>query len=222
MAPLARRTRPNREERRDDVRDRLLGAIEQLTAEGESFTTVSVERMTAAAGLSRATFYIYFSDKGDLLDAWFQQTIDDLREAAAPWWHFTSRSSYEDLEAVVGRVVRTYRPRAGLMAAVYGEATFDASVRSRLNGMMDDAVTALRVHIERGQREGWIDAELRSAETAGWVGWMLERGLNEVVPAAPAEELDALIATCADMLWHALYADAPSRRRRGLTAPPAN
>src|SRR5262249_62181282 len=55
------------EQRQEEVRTRLLDAIEGVTDGGEGLGDVSVEKLAKAAGISRATFYIYFADNGDLL-----------------------------------------------------------------------------------------------------------------------------------------------------------
>jgi len=39
----------------------VFAATEELVREG-SFTEVSVERLAAAAGISRSTFYVHFQD----------------------------------------------------------------------------------------------------------------------------------------------------------------
>ena len=46
---------------------RLLDATERLMRDGASFTELSVDRLSTEAGISRASFYIYFEDKGQLL-----------------------------------------------------------------------------------------------------------------------------------------------------------
>lgn len=45
---------------------------------GTSFTELSVDRLTTEAGMSRASFYIYFEDKGHLLRQLAGQVFGDL------------------------------------------------------------------------------------------------------------------------------------------------
>ena len=83
MASVTRRSQPRRTARRDEVRGRLLQVVERMLDDGEGYTEISVERMVAQAGIARSTFYVYFEDKGDLLEAWFGEITAGLRNAAA-------------------------------------------------------------------------------------------------------------------------------------------
>ena len=193
------------EQRQEAVRERLLDAIEGVTEGGEGLGDVSVEKLAKAAGISRATFYIYFSDKGDLLTARFEQVVGELLEAAAAWWSLGAGVSLEDLRDAFAGVVAVYRPHTTLIAAVYDEAAYSPAVRELVAGLIEAGIFGLRKHIERGQREGFVDPELLAPETAAWLGWMVERGLRDVVGPAPESEVDALIAAHADVVWHTLY-----------------
>ena len=86
VASVTRKSPSGRAARRDELRGRLLDVVERLLGEGETFTEISVERMVAEAGIARSTFYVYFEDKGDLLEAWFGDITAELRTAAADWW----------------------------------------------------------------------------------------------------------------------------------------
>ena len=74
-----------------------------------------------------------------------------------------------------------------------------------MTGFIEAGIAGLREHIERGQREGFVDPTLLAPETAAWLGWMIERGLRDVVGPAPESEVDALVAAHADVVWHTLY-----------------
>ena len=59
---------------------RLLDATERLMRDGASFTELSVDRLSTEAGISRASFYIYFEDKGHLLRRLAGQVFADLAD----------------------------------------------------------------------------------------------------------------------------------------------
>ena len=69
----------------------------------------------------------------------------------------------------------------------------------------------MRAHIRRGQKGGWIPGDLLAGETAAWLTWMAERGQHQMVRSAGDAELERLIDAYTDVVWHALYAHAPSR-----------
>ena len=84
MPSITRKPQANRQERRDQIERRLLDATERLMNDGASFTELSVDRLATEAGISRASFYIYFEDKGYLLRRLATQVFDDLIRAAQP------------------------------------------------------------------------------------------------------------------------------------------
>ena len=211
MASVTRKSHGNRAKRRDEVRERLLAAVERLLAEGESYAEISVERLVAEARLSRSTFYVYFEDKGDLLRAWFMQVIEELEAASGGWWRLDGEARYEDLRAALGEIVDAYRPHTTLMAALYDISAYDATAREEVGAMMGRNAAGLVRHIRLGQRGGWIDPELAPKETAMWLMWMAERGLHQMIRGADDAETELLVDAFSDVIWNTLYALAPSR-----------
>jgi TetR/AcrR family transcriptional regulator, ethionamide resistance regulator len=208
MPSVTRRRQSSREQRREDVRDRLLAVVEDLLAEGESYTELSVERLVSEAGISRSTFYVYFEDKGDLLRSWFTEIEAELEDAAGDWWALDAGSRREDVRTALDRVVKAYRPHTTLMAAMYDAAAYDPGVRELVEGMMGANIAGLRKHIRAGQREGFIDAALPPQQTAQWLTWMAERGLHQLVRKAGDTELERLIDAYTAIVWNTLYAPA--------------
>jgi TetR/AcrR family transcriptional regulator, ethionamide resistance regulator len=194
----------SRDDRRDEIRRRLLVAVEGLIAEGASYANVSVERLAGAARISRATFYIYFDGKGDLLQAWLRETLDELRAGAQPLLAVRTEG---EVASTLHTLLLGYRRRATVMAAILDEATRDGALRADLDAAIGGAISALSDAIERGQRDRWIDPELLAQETAAWLVWLLERGLTQVIPTAGDERIDALASTLAQMLWRTLRVD---------------
>jgi AcrR family transcriptional regulator len=210
MPSVTRKSQSSRARRRDEARARLLEVVEELLEEGETFTEISVERLVAAAGMSRSTFYVYFEDKGDLLRAWFGEIIAELTAATDRWWSLGSDATREDLREILANVVTTYRPHTTLMAATYDAAAYDISVRELVEHMMSGNVATLRKHIKTGQKAGFIDDSLPADQTAEWLVWMEERGLHQLVRAADDAELERLIDAYTAIIWNTLY--APTHR----------
>jgi TetR/AcrR family transcriptional regulator, ethionamide resistance regulator len=192
------------ERRRADIRDRLLAAIEILTVGGEMYSNVTIERLATQAGLSRATFYIYFASKGDLLRAWFSEALAELEQACRGWREIAAGSSRAEFTGALKTIIDTHRRRAALIAAINEEATQDSSLRDELAAVIQRATGALRAQLEKGQRDGWVDPVLLPAETATWSIWLLERGLSHVVSPATDEQVATLTETLADIAWHTL------------------
>jgi TetR/AcrR family transcriptional regulator, ethionamide resistance regulator len=208
MPSVTRKRQSSRAVRRDEIRHRLLEVVEHLLDEGESFTEISVERMVSQAGLARSTYYLYFQDKGDLLVAWFGEITVELETAATGWWNLGPGATRQDLRTALEGIVKAYRPHTTLMAAMYDAAAYDPEVRGLVTAMMKRNIAGLRKCIKTGQKAGFIDGDLLADQTAGWLTWMAERGLHQLVRTASEAELERLIDAYTAIVWNTLYAPA--------------
>jgi TetR/AcrR family transcriptional regulator, ethionamide resistance regulator len=211
MAATAQKKKADRARRRAGMCRRLLAALAELTAEGEIYSNLSIERLATAAGLSRATFYIYFDGKGDLLREGFREVLKELQDASAAWLDIGAATTRQDVDVALERIIGTYRRGSTLLAAVKDEATLDSSLRAQVDEVIHSAIATLRSQIERGQEEGWIDPALMPLETASWLVWMLERGLSHLVPAASDEQVLVLTRTLSRMVRQTLFVGASAR-----------
>lgn len=208
MPSVTRKTQSGRSERREEIRARLLAAVESLLSDGESFTELSVERLASVAGVSRSTFYVYFEDKGELIRAWLSDISSRLEIAASRWWALDADAEWADLRAALELVVTVYRPHATLMAAAFDASAYDAGVREQVESMMGRNVAGLRKHIRNGQAAGTVDARIPAAPTAAWLTWMAERGLAQLVNGASEAEITDLVDGYTWIVWNTLYAGA--------------
>jgi len=210
MPSVTRRPQNTRAARRDELRGQLLEVVERLIDEGESFTEISVERIAAAAGISRSTFYVYFADKGDLLSAWFGDIAAELAGPLTAWWAIDANSTREDLRGALESAVTTYRPHTALMAAAFQAAAYDASVRELTAAFMNENIAALKRHIAAGQKAGFIDRSLAAEDVATWLLWMAERGFHVIMRDADDAEVRRQLDAYTAIVWNTLY--APARR----------
>lgn len=203
-----------RAQRREEVRDHLLALIEGMLDEGQPFGEISVEHLTATAGMSRTRFYHYFEDRADLLQAWFDSLSVELAVAARPWWDATFLTRRQLRTALV-RLARAYRPHATLMAAVEAAATTEASLRAAIDSAAAAEAAALREHIERGQVAGTVDPGLDAGPVAQWLTVLCRRGRAHLIRGANTDEVDSLASAQAALIWNVLY----DQRGWGAQAP---
>lgn len=200
------RTQNPRAQRRDDIRLALLNAIEELAEEGFTFSDITVERMAARAGISRAKFYVYFEDKADVLRAWFDEVTVALRQETAHWWAMAAGSSREDLRTALRAASAAYRPHVTLMAAVIDTAMYDPDIRAAHAAFLDDHIDDMVRHIRVGQAGDFITPDLLPEETAWWLALMGER-MQHVVPAdTSADGLERHLDAYVEIVWRTLYA----------------
>jgi AcrR family transcriptional regulator len=209
MPSVTRKPQAKRQQRREQIEVQLLEATERLMADGASFTELSVDRLATEAGISRASFYIYFEDKGHLLRRLAGQVFDDLAGAADRWWSVSRRRDPADVLAAMTGLVAGYRRHQPLLVALNEMAAYDAGVGTTYRDILTAIAARLAAVIEEGQRDGYIRPELSPLTAASTLTWMAERTCQQNLPGRP-ESYDAeLAATLTQIVWGALYLEAP-------------
>ncbi|MBJ7338915.1 TetR/AcrR family transcriptional regulator [Mycolicibacterium sp.] len=209
MPSVSKKPQARRRERREQVERDLLDATERLMADGASFTELSVDRLATEAGISRASFYIYFEDKGHLLRRLAGQVFDDLASAAELWWSVARRRDPSDVLACMTALVASYRRHQPLLVALNEMAGYDPQVGTTYRDILDGIAARLATVIEEGQADGFIRRDLPAAIAASTLTWMTERTCQQNLPGRP-ESYDAeLAATLTQLVWGALYLEAP-------------
>lgn len=195
----------DREQRREQLERRLLDATERLMREGASFTELSVDRLSTAAGISRASFYIYFEDKGHLLRRLAGQVFGELAAGARHWWNLAGRRNPDDVRTAMANVVATYRRHQAVLVALNEMAAYDAATGDTYRGLLTGISEQLCRVIEEGQAEGSIRPGLPASTTASALTWMVERACQQNLPVNPADYDAELTVTLAEIVWGALY-----------------
>jgi AcrR family transcriptional regulator len=209
MPSVTRKPQAKRQQRREQIERLLLDATERLMADGASFTELSVDRLATAAGISRATFYIYFEDKGNLLRRLTGQVFDDLASAAERWWGVSRRRDPADVLAAMCGLVASYRHHQPLLEALNEMAAYDPQVGAIYRDILTTIAARLAAVIEEGQRDGFIRPELSAETAASTLTWMAERTCQQNLPGRPASYDAELAATLTQIVWGALYLEAP-------------
>lgn len=205
MPSVTRKSRASRATRREDVRQRMIAAVETLLEDGSTFTELSVERIIKEAGISRSTFYAYFEDKGDLLRAVTEDLTADFLGVGQAWLALPPGATRDEVRVAFAEIFAGYRRHALLMAAVVDAASYDPKVTEQFEAMMVSFHKAIADHVRKGQKAGAIDQELDATNVAAWLTWMLERGQHQLLPGATKAKADKLLTAVTDIVYKTLY-----------------
>jgi AcrR family transcriptional regulator len=209
MPSVTRKPQANREQdrqqRREQLEHRLLDATERLMRDGATFTELSVDRLATEAGISRASFYIYFEDKGHLLRRLAGQVFGELATSAERWWGAAGQHNPDDLRAALAGIVEIYRRHQAVLAALNEMAAYDPTMAQSYRDLLAGITRQLIRVIEDGQTDGSVRSELPAATTASALTWMVERVCQQNLPAEPPGYDTELVAALTEIVWGTLY-----------------
>lgn len=197
------------ERKRAEMNHRALGAVENLLASGESsFAQISIDKLVAELGISRATLYSYYQDKNDVLRVLAEGVLHDLVETAAGWLGRDDGLTLDELRAALTATMRVYLEHRTVLTAIVEVASVDDAMRTRYEGMLQDADAALVRHIKLGQRRGFVDRELTARTTGTWLTRMAWAGMRRFLIDDDIATLDRYADALARVIWNVLYAPA--------------
>jgi hypothetical protein len=106
-------------------------------------------------------------------------------------------------------LVASYRRHQPLLVALSEMAAYDPQVGTTYREILTAIAGRLAAVIEEGQADGFIRPELSAATAASTLTWMAERTCQQNLPGRP-ESYDAeMAATLTQIVWGALYLEAP-------------
>lgn len=201
MPSITRRREPH-PGRRASADAEILAATRRLLADGANFTELGVQRIAAAAGISRSTFYVHFRDKSDLLMRLAGPMLDTLFSVASAW---EPADGPEGLEDTFSRVLDIYREHGGVLRAINEVSAYDEAVRDfwgqRLNPFTSGTIAVLRTEQEAGRTAASIDlaAASRVIVSGG------ERAIFDHITTAEPGQDSTFAHELALAWWHGIY-----------------
>jgi len=211
VVAATRKPQSTRQRRRAEIEQQLLEATERLMSDGFAFTELSVDRLATAAGISRATFYIYFEDKRQLLLKLTRQMFTELSEAASLWWDVSERRNPDDARRAISAIIAAYRRHQAVITAANELATYDTVVAETYRNLLDGVTENGKAALDRAIAAG-AATPVRSWETANALTWMVERMCHQVVRYAPPEDDDGIAEALTEIAWRAWYLESAARR----------
>ena len=169
------------------------------------YAEITIDRILEESGVARATFYANFVDKSALLLEVAQDVHAAGIDVAESWWKLPPGASRADLARALAKIVDLYLLNRTILAALTEASAYESLIRQRLAELQQGSIRKLAEHIERGRQVGVVRKSLIPTETAGWLIWMMERGLYQMLPSAGIAESERLVTSLTDVVWHTLY-----------------
>jgi AcrR family transcriptional regulator len=148
-------TREKKDRQDSATRSRLLDAAKQVLEE-RGYAATTVADITAAAGVSRATFYVYFASKEDV----FSVLAEHVRDAflAAQELHGIDRDDpYAVAEATNAAYLDVYAENLAFMTVLRHQSLSDADLHALWQQIRTEPIERSARYIRRLARRGWAN-----------------------------------------------------------------
>lgn len=217
MPSVTRRTRSIVEDDpSSSMEERLLGALERRLAAGASITAISVDALAREAGIARATFYLHFRDKGDLIARLIARVEDEVVGAGGLWFDRAEDATYADLREALQRFLAVYRKHHAILSAAAETASYDAEVAALYQRMLNRFVGESRRAIgridERGRARPGLPGMLAEA-----LSWSVNHCYVTYGTSLPAAQQDELVDALAHVVWYAIFGEPKAERLKRKT-----
>jgi AcrR family transcriptional regulator len=148
-SPARRRTA-----RKGDLTEqRLMRATEKLLAD-RPLSTIGVEEIAKAAGISRSSFYFYFASREALLRALGEQAQEELFASAEHWLGRTEEPPAEAIIRALTDNLALWRARGPVLRALYDARGSDRETEALWRGIARRYIDATAAQIERERESG--------------------------------------------------------------------
>jgi AcrR family transcriptional regulator len=207
--PTVTKARSTGRQRREEVEEQVLKAVEKLMAEGSSYTELPVQRIAEEAGIARSTFYVHFPDKAQLLIRMADIATRDLFAAAEGWWRGELRDGPEGVAGTMGRMIAGFREHDRVLSALVELAGYEPEVARFWNGRVEGFITVIRARLEELAAAGEVSSALEPDATAEVLTRMVERSISQHVLENPDPSGDAALADALGRaIWLTTFGDA--------------
>ena len=206
--------------RSGDTRAEILAATERLL-DRESLRELSVADIIAEAGVSRATFYFYFSSKYALIAGLLTQIMDDVYAVAGPFLERADdESPYEALSNGIRAAAALWKAHRPAMRAMSEHWPTDPELRDLWLQIVERFTGAMAAEIDRQRKQGFAPPGPDSRRLMATLLWTAERCFY--VAGTGADESLGSEEQAAEVLyalWRgAIYAGLPAKAKTARRA----
>lgn len=190
--------------RRAATRGAIVAATRRLLLDGETYGALSMERIAREAGVSRATLYLHFKDKKDVI-AQLADEIVEQRFALGAESLADPHIGRDVLDRIIADMVDRWVADGPILDAIVELAEQDDEMRAVWVHAIHD-VGAMGAALMR-ERWGTLPAGSPDTETLGQVlAWMFERSTHQLARDPASQQ--RLTAAVAEIVWRVFDYDA--------------
>ena len=205
---VRQRPQPNEGTTPSQVEQRLLAAIERLLDQGQGFGALSVAQIAREAGMGRATYYLHFKDKAELVHRLMRRLTEEVVDNAGTWFE-GGQVDARSMQLALRGIVTTFKRHAAILAAVSDTAPQDQAVAEAHAAMMRELCGLSRKAIASARRQGTATSSA-TPELADLLTLSIEAYCAKHIQTAEGKQLDALVERISHVCGRAIFRDYPA------------
>jgi len=183
----------------------IVDAAEAMLRE-KPFRELTVDDLMRRTGLSRPSFYVYFSDRHDLVLKVVEHIGGELFAMSERWYSGTGDGPALVREAIDG-LVGVFAEHGPVLRALADAAAEDPRVEAAYLALLQRFVDATARHIEDEIAAGRV-LPLDPVPTATALTWMMERYLQLGIGRTPDAPVEPIVDVLSTIWSRVLYGSA--------------
>lgn len=163
--------------RRAETEQRILDGTVELLDAGASLAGLSVNRIVESSGVSRATFYLHFADKRQLVQRLGETELIAFQSVTESFLSDPA-AGRDDLAVTVDELVALWRSHAGVLSSLIEMAEYDADSRETWQAVVHSVAASIAPALRVRRPELDEPMILTLSEILAWTG---ERSMHQMV-----------------------------------------
>jgi AcrR family transcriptional regulator len=194
-------SRVDRRQTRDATESKILEATNELLDGGASLAGLSVNRIAEQAGVSRATFYLHFSDKRGLIAKLAETELAEFAQVMDPFLD-TPGAGREELATMITALVELWRDHYGVLSSLIELAEYDSDARETWNLILKAVADRIEIAVKARRTELSAEQTKTLAEVIAWTG---ERTCHQMLSAnSNKRDVARISEALTDAVWRTI------------------
>lgn len=192
----------------DDRERAILATAERLLGE-RPLSEISVDQLAKGAGISRPTFYFYFTSKEQVLLALFDRVVEEARSSRGDALQRLAEGEEQGWRDAISPFCATFSGHRAITSAAAATQYTSAAVRDLWSQVMEQFVVEVTEAIESERRRGAAPDGIPARDLATVLNSMVERSLFSTFSGqTPAVHEERLLDTLVSVFMGAVYGRA--------------
>jgi AcrR family transcriptional regulator len=201
MAQPLTSTRRRAARKGDLTEQRLLREAEGLLA-ARPLSSIGVDEIAHAAGISRSSFYFYFASREALLRTLGEHAQEEVFASATGWLNRTEEPPTEAIARTLSENLALWRRRGPVLRALYDARNSDEETNALWRAIARRFVDATAAQIERERAAGLAPAAPPDArQLAAILTGMNDRAFYDASRRAPSRRRDEELVQALSIVW---------------------